>query len=54
LAGALLFDEKIRKVLLYFGLDGGMLEIDVSPAFLEHGSVERSWFEHMQKHDPNK
>ncbi len=21
---------------------------DVSPAFLEHGSAERSWFEHMQ------
>jgi hypothetical protein len=26
LAGALLFDEKSAKVLLYFGLDCGMLE----------------------------
>ncbi len=34
--------QKSAKVLLYFGLDCGMLEIDVSPAFLEHGSVERS------------
>jgi hypothetical protein len=47
--------KKSSKVLLYFGLDCGMLEkkkffthqaviqrtIDVSPAFLEHGWVEK-------------
>jgi hypothetical protein len=42
--------KKSAKVLLYFGLDCGMLEfsraviqrtIDVSPAFLEHGSAEK-------------
>jgi hypothetical protein len=27
LAGALLFDEKSAKVLLYFGFDCGMLEL---------------------------
>jgi hypothetical protein len=32
LAGALLFDEKSAKVLLYFGLDCRMLE---------HGSAEK-------------
>jgi hypothetical protein len=59
LAGALLFDEKIRQSAALFWLgfrDVGILysraviqrTIDVSPAFLEHDSVERSWFEHMQ------
>jgi hypothetical protein len=40
--------KKSAKVLLYFGLDCGMLAraviqrtIDVSPAFLEHGSAEK-------------
>jgi hypothetical protein len=52
LAGALLFDEKFRQsaALLWFGLwDVGILysraviqrTIDVSPAFLEHGSAEK-------------
>jgi hypothetical protein len=51
LAGTLLFDEKIPQVLLYFGLDCGMLELysraviqrtnDVSPAFLEHSLAEK-------------
>jgi hypothetical protein len=52
LAGALLFDEKIRQstALFWFGLqDVGILysgtviqrTIDVSPAFLEHGSTEK-------------
>jgi hypothetical protein len=52
LAGALLFDEKIRQyaALFWFGLrDVGILysqaiiqrTIDVSPAFLEHGSGEK-------------
>jgi hypothetical protein len=52
LAGALLFDEKIRQraALFWFGLrDVGILysqaviqkTIDVSPAFLEHGSAEK-------------
>jgi hypothetical protein len=40
--------KKSAKVLLYFGLDCGMLDTDVSPAFLEHGSAERSRFEYMQ------
>ncbi len=51
LAAALLFDEKIRQsaAIFWFGLwDVGILylraviqrTIDVSPAFLEHGSVE--------------
>jgi hypothetical protein len=59
LAGALLFDEKIRHsaALFWFGLqDVGILysqaviqrAIDVSPAFLEHSSRKRSRFEHMQ------
>jgi hypothetical protein len=33
--------KKSAKVLLYFGLECGMLEIDVSPAFLEHGLAEK-------------
>jgi hypothetical protein len=52
LAGALLFDEKIRQsaALFWFELrDVGILysrpviqkTIDVSPAFLEHGSAEK-------------
>ena len=52
LAGALLFDEKIRQnaALFWFGLrDVGILysqaaiqrTIDVSPAFLEHGSAKK-------------
>jgi hypothetical protein len=52
LAGALLFDEKIRQSasLFWFGLrDVGILysqavilrTIDVSPAFLEHGLAEK-------------
>jgi hypothetical protein len=52
LAGALLFDEKICQsaALFWFGLlDVGILysraiilrTIDVSPAFLKHGSVEK-------------
>jgi hypothetical protein len=46
------------KVLLYFGLEGGCWNsllmsrnpktIDVSLVFLEHSSVGRSQFEHMQ------
>jgi hypothetical protein len=52
LAGALLFDEKIRQnaALFWFGLrDVGILysqaaiqrTIDVSPAFLEHSSAKK-------------
>jgi hypothetical protein len=52
MAGALLFDEKVRQsaALFWFGLrDVGILylraviqrTIDVSPAFLEHGSAEK-------------
>jgi hypothetical protein len=52
LAGNLLFDEKIRQsaALFWFGLqDVGIIysqaviqrTIDVSTAFLEHGSVEK-------------
>jgi hypothetical protein len=52
LAGALIFDEKIRQrtALFWFGLqDVGILHsrvviqstIVVSPAFLEHGSAEK-------------
>jgi hypothetical protein len=52
LACTLLFDEKIRQsaALFWFGLrDAGILHlravirrtIDVSPEFLEHGSVEK-------------
>jgi hypothetical protein len=59
MAGELLFDEKIRKnaALFWFGLqDAGILysqapiqrTVDVSPAFLEHGSLEKPRFEHMQ------
>ena len=33
--------KKSTKVLLYFGLDCGMLETDVAPAFLEHGSAKK-------------
>jgi hypothetical protein len=37
------FHLKSAKVLLYFGLDCGKMKItiDVSPAFLEHGSGEK-------------
>jgi hypothetical protein len=59
LAGALFLMKKSAKVLLYIGIDCVMLEsfthetviqrtIDVSPAFLEQGLAERSWFDHMQ------
>jgi hypothetical protein len=51
LAGALIFDEKSTKVQLYFfGLrNDGILylqsaiqrTIDISPAFLEHGSAKK-------------
>jgi hypothetical protein len=67
LAGALLFDGKYATVLLYFsfwfGLQGaGILysraviqrTIDVSPAFLEHGSVEKIAVWAHTNHDPNK
>jgi hypothetical protein len=37
LAGALSFDEKICQSAALFWLDN----FDVSPAFLEHGSVEK-------------
>jgi hypothetical protein len=58
LAGALLFNEKIHQsdALFWFGLrDVGILysqavtqrTIEVSPAFLEHGLAERSWFDHV-------
>jgi hypothetical protein len=51
MAGALLFDEKIHQssALFYFGLrNDGILylqvaikrTIDISPAFLEHGSAK--------------
>jgi hypothetical protein len=59
LAGALLFDEKIRQrtALFRFGLpDVGILHSQaviqrtnvVSPAFLEHSRWKRSQFLHMQ------
>jgi hypothetical protein len=59
LAGALLFDEKICQsaALFWFGFqDVGILYLkaviqrtnDVSPAFLEHGSVKKIAFEHLQ------
>jgi hypothetical protein len=59
LAGALLFDEKIRPsaALFWFGLrDVGILysraiiqrTIDVSPAFLEHGLAKKIAYELMQ------
>jgi hypothetical protein len=44
LAGALLFDEKIRQsaALFWFGLwDVGTRTIDVSPSFLEHCLAEK-------------
>ncbi len=52
IAGALLFDEKIRQsaALFWFGLrDAGILysrsviqrTIDVSPAFLEHNAAKK-------------
>jgi hypothetical protein len=36
--------KKSAEVLLYFSMDCGMLvgTIDVSPAFLEHGSAEKN------------
>ncbi len=67
MAGALLLDEKIRQIaaLFWFGLrDVGILysraiiqrTVDVSPAFLEHGSVRRKrlQFDHMQTVISNK
>jgi hypothetical protein len=65
LAGALLFDEKIRQsaALLWFGLrDVGIhysrtviqRTIDVTPAFLEHGSAEKIVVWAYAYHDPNK
>ncbi len=65
MAGTLLFDGKIRQnaVLFWFGLwDVGIFgsraviqrTIDVSPAFLEHGSAEKiSVLAHANR-DPNK
>jgi hypothetical protein len=52
LAGTLLFDEKIRQrvTLFWFGLRNDEIlylqavtqrTIDISPAFLEHGSVKK-------------
>ncbi len=51
--------EKSAKMLLYFGLDCGMLEFFahkcyVSPAFLEHGSVEKIAVLAHANRDPNK
>jgi len=63
LAGALLFDEKIRQRTALFGLwDVGILHsraiiqrtIVVSPAFLEHGSAEKIAFCANKNHDPKK
>ena len=65
LAGALLFDEKIRQrtALFRFGLpDVGILHSHaviqrtngVSPAFLEHGSVEKFTVCAYTNHDLNK
>jgi hypothetical protein len=46
--------KKSTTVLLYFGFDCGIYSqaliqrtIEVSPAFLEHGLAERSWFDHV-------
>ncbi len=65
MACALLFDEKIRQsaVLFWFGLRNvGSLysqaviqrTTDVSPAFLEHGSSEKTTVWALANHDPNK
>ncbi len=65
MAGALLFDEKVRQsaALFWFGLrDVGILylraviqrTIDVSPAFLEHGSAEKIAVWAHANRDPNK
>jgi hypothetical protein len=65
LAGAFLFDEKIRQrtALFWFGLrDVGILHsqavikrtIVVSPAFLEHGSAEKIAVCTHSNRDPNK
>jgi hypothetical protein len=65
LAGALLFDEKIRQstALFWFGLrDVGILysqaviqrTIDVSPAFLEHSSAEKIAVRAHVNCDPNR
>jgi hypothetical protein len=59
LAGALLFDEKSGKVLLYFGLDCEMLELFTHepkskeqlmslPHFWSTVQWKRSRFEHLQ------
>jgi hypothetical protein len=64
LAGALLFDEKIRQsaALFWFGLrDVGILylqaviqrTIDVSPAFLERGTAEKIAVLAHANPDPN-
>jgi hypothetical protein len=65
LAFTLLFDEKIRQsgALFWFGLrDAGILylhavvqrTIDVSPEFLEHGSVEKIAACRYANRGPNK
>jgi hypothetical protein len=65
LAGALLFDEKIRQSspLFWFGLrNDGILYIQAaiprtivkSPAFLEHGSAEKIAVCDHTTRDPNK
>jgi hypothetical protein len=64
LAGALLFDEKIRQSsLFWFGLrNNGILYIQAaiprtiveSPAFLEHGSAEKIAECAHTTRDPNK
>jgi hypothetical protein len=68
LAGALLFDEKIRQsvALFWFGLQiVGFLQIfysqaiiprtiDESPAFLKHGSAEKIAVCAHTTRDPNK
>jgi hypothetical protein len=65
LAGALLFDEKIcqsaalfgfglRDVGIFFLRDAIQRTVDVSPAFLEHGSAEKITVWAHANHDPNK
>jgi hypothetical protein len=65
LAHTILFDEKIRQsaALFWFGLlDVGILysraisqrTTDVSPAFLEHSSVEKIAVQAHLNRDPNK
>jgi hypothetical protein len=65
LAGALLFDEKIRQsaALFRFGLRDVEIHcsqaviqrtIDFSPAYLEHGSAEKITVWAHANRDPNK